>query len=131
MELVHSSNGTTQRGADYGRMQDSKPKRMKSSKKGEQKTAHVVPSHFMQTDVTNVKGETLIFSNMMFCILWWVSLYYQLHISPTQTKCFLNPFPGLPPSIFLLLTFTWIKILANIGGNILFAGHYNEGDFLF
>ncbi|XP_034700316.1 DNA ligase 4 [Vitis riparia] len=66
MELVHSSNGTTQRGADYGRMQDGKPKRMKSSKKGEQKTAHVVPSHFMQTDVTNVKGETLIFSNMMF-----------------------------------------------------------------
>ncbi|CAK9179014.1 unnamed protein product [Ilex paraguariensis] len=37
VELVHSSNGTTQRGADYG-----------------------------VTDVSHVKGETLIFSNMMF-----------------------------------------------------------------
>lgn len=69
IELVHSSNGTTQRGADYGVVQVDKPKRMKSSRKGEKKSVSVVPSHFVQTDISAIKGETLIFSSMMFCIL--------------------------------------------------------------
>ncbi|KAK7849172.1 dna ligase 4 [Quercus suber] len=42
VELVHSSNGTTQRGMDYGGLQESKPKRMKTSKKG---NVSIVPSH--------------------------------------------------------------------------------------
>lgn len=64
--LVESSNGTTQKGRDYEGVQNSKPKPMKSSKKGEKQNTSVVPSQFIQTDVSNVKGETLIFSNMMF-----------------------------------------------------------------
>lgn len=68
VELVHSSNGTTQRDADYGVVQVDKPNRMKSSRKGEKKSVSVVPSHFVQTDISTIKGETLIFSSMMLCI---------------------------------------------------------------
>ncbi|KAJ1378207.1 Nucleic acid-binding, OB-fold [Sesbania bispinosa] len=66
IELVHSSNGTTQRDTEYGSKQDSKPKRMKSSIRGEKKDMSIVPSHLIQTDVSSVKGGSLIFSNMMF-----------------------------------------------------------------
>ncbi|XP_057486058.1 DNA ligase 4 isoform X2 [Actinidia eriantha] len=66
VELVHSSNGTMQKGAGYGAVQDNKPKRMKSSRKGEKRSVLVVPQHFVQTDVSHIKGETLIFSNMVF-----------------------------------------------------------------
>ncbi|KAF5956535.1 hypothetical protein HYC85_003760 [Camellia sinensis] len=66
VELVHSNNGTTQKGADYGVVQDNKPKRMKSSRKGEKKSVSVVPPHFIQTDISDVKGESLVFSKMMF-----------------------------------------------------------------
>lgn len=68
VELVHSSNGTTHKGKEYGGSQD-KQKRVKSSRKGGKNKVSIVPSHFSQTDVSNIKGETLIFSNMMFCIL--------------------------------------------------------------
>ncbi|KAL2340527.1 hypothetical protein Fmac_008467 [Flemingia macrophylla] len=66
IELVHSSNGTTQRGTEYGSKQDSKPKRTKSSKRGEKKNMSIVPFHLTQTDVSSIKGGSLIFSNMMF-----------------------------------------------------------------
>jgi DNA ligase-4 len=68
VELVHSSNGTTQRGTDYGGLQESRPKRMKFSK-GERKKVSVGPSHLIQTDISDIKGGSSIFSNMMFCIL--------------------------------------------------------------
>lgn len=67
VELVHSSNGTTQRGAYSGRVKDHEPKHIKS-KGRERKNALVVPSHFIQTDVSHIKGETSIFLNMVFCI---------------------------------------------------------------
>ncbi|KAH1147512.1 hypothetical protein GLYMA_15G166700v4 [Glycine max] len=66
IELVHSSNGTTQRDTEYGSKQDSKPKRSKSSTRGEKKNLSIVPSHLIQTDVSSIKGGSLIFSNMMF-----------------------------------------------------------------
>nr|KYP46728.1 DNA ligase 4 [Cajanus cajan] len=66
IELVHSSNGTTQRGTEYGSKQDNKPKQTKSSKRGEKKNMSIVPSHLIQTDVSSIKGSSLIFSNMMF-----------------------------------------------------------------
>lgn len=69
IELVHSSNGTTKWGTEYDGKQDSKSKRMKSSKRGEKKNMSVVPCHLIQTDVSSVKGGSSIFSNMMFCIL--------------------------------------------------------------
>ncbi|KAA8535821.1 hypothetical protein F0562_030859 [Nyssa sinensis] len=76
VELVHSSNGTTQRGADYGVVQDNKPTRMKASKTGEKKNISVVPSHFIQTDISDIKGATLILSNMMF---------YFVNVPPTHS----------------------------------------------
>lgn len=69
VELVHSSNGTTQKGKEYGGLQDDKPKQFRSSRKGEKKNVSIVPSHFLQTDVSDIKGETSIFSDMVFCIL--------------------------------------------------------------
>ncbi|GFP84377.1 DNA ligase 4 [Phtheirospermum japonicum] len=65
VELVHSSNGTMQRAADDAAVQENKPKRAKLSR-GAKKNVSVVPSHFIQTDVSQVKGETSIFSNMVF-----------------------------------------------------------------
>ncbi|KZV30732.1 DNA ligase 4-like [Dorcoceras hygrometricum] len=62
VELVHSSNGTTQMG--YA-VEDHKPKRTKLSR-GVKKNVSAVPSHFLQTDVSQVKGETSIFSNIIF-----------------------------------------------------------------
>ncbi|GAY37251.1 hypothetical protein CUMW_027640, partial [Citrus unshiu] len=64
VELVHSSNGTTQKGKEYGGLQDDKPKQFRSSRKGEKKNVSIVPSHFLQTDVSDIKGETSIFSDM-------------------------------------------------------------------
>ncbi|KAL2481826.1 DNA ligase 4 [Abeliophyllum distichum] len=64
VELVHSSNGTTQRGSDNAIVQDNKPTRTKL--KREKKNVSIVPSHFVQTDVSHVKGETSILSNLMF-----------------------------------------------------------------
>ena len=39
---------------------------MKSSIKGEKKNVLIVPSHLSQTDVSSIKGGSLMFSNMMF-----------------------------------------------------------------
>lgn len=64
VELVHSSNGTTQKGTDYA-VEDNKPKRAKLSR-GVKKNVSAVPYHFIQTDVSQVKGETSIFSNVVF-----------------------------------------------------------------
>ncbi|XP_028751412.1 DNA ligase 4 isoform X2 [Neltuma alba] len=66
IELVHSGNGTTKASTEYGSMQYSKSKRVKSSKGEGTKNMSVVPSHLIQTDVSNVKGGSLILSNMMF-----------------------------------------------------------------
>lgn len=68
MELVHSSNGTTQRaGPEDGGGASEKPKRTKAIKgEGRKKRALAVPSHFAHTDVSNIKGESQIFSNMVF-----------------------------------------------------------------
>ncbi|CAK8531893.1 unnamed protein product [Lathyrus sativus] len=66
IELVQSSNGTTQRDTEYGNKKGSKQKHMKSSIKGEKKNVLIVPSHLSQTDVSSVKGGSLMFSNMMF-----------------------------------------------------------------
>ncbi|XAR63749.1 DNA ligase (ATP) [Bertholletia excelsa] len=72
VELVHSSNGSTQ----WGSGQDDKPKHKKSSRKGEKKCLTLVPSHLVQTDISNIKGGTEIFTNMMF---------YFVNIPPTYT----------------------------------------------
>ncbi|XP_010273583.1 PREDICTED: DNA ligase 4 isoform X1 [Nelumbo nucifera] len=77
VDLVQSSNGNTQRGTDYGCLQDSKPKHTKSSQLGERKkNVSIVPSHFVQTDTSGVKEETLIFANIMF---------YFVNVPPTHS----------------------------------------------
>ncbi|XP_051150256.1 DNA ligase 4 [Andrographis paniculata] len=65
IELVHSSNGTMQKANDNALVQEDKPKRAKSSR-GSKKNIAIVPSHFIQTDISKVKGETSIFSNLKF-----------------------------------------------------------------
>nr|XP_029118623.1 DNA ligase 4 isoform X2 [Elaeis guineensis] len=66
VDLVHSSNGNTQRGTDHGGLQNHGSKRVKSTKKGEKKNLSIVPAHLIHTDISGVKEETLIFANMMF-----------------------------------------------------------------
>ncbi|KAK4775383.1 hypothetical protein SAY86_010318 [Trapa natans] len=68
MDLVQSSNGTTQR--DTGGYQDQtsgdqKHKRLPKKGKKEQSSS-LVPCHFTRTDVSGVKEESMIFSSMMF-----------------------------------------------------------------
>ncbi|XP_018511250.1 DNA ligase 4 isoform X2 [Brassica rapa] len=66
VELVNSSNGTTQKQKESESTQDN-PKVIKSSKRGgEKKNVPHVPSQFIQTDVSDIKGKTSIFSNMIF-----------------------------------------------------------------
>ncbi|XP_023546648.1 DNA ligase 4 isoform X1 [Cucurbita pepo subsp. pepo] len=69
VELVHSSNGTTQRGTNNSGWQDSKRKYINSTGKGRKKSVSVVPSHLLQTDISGIKGDSLIFSNMLFYIV--------------------------------------------------------------
>ncbi|GAB2291421.1 hypothetical protein Dimus_025677 [Dionaea muscipula] len=66
VELVHSSNGTIQRRIDDDAVPDDKPKRVKSVKRETKKKLPLVPSHFVVTDVSTVKGESSIFSNLVF-----------------------------------------------------------------
>ncbi|XP_073003706.1 putative DNA ligase 4 [Typha latifolia] len=66
VDIVQSSNGNTHKGTDHAILQDHILKHIKPIKKGEKKNVSVVPSHFVQTDISDVKEETLIFSNMMF-----------------------------------------------------------------
>ncbi|KFK27271.1 hypothetical protein AALP_AA8G360400 [Arabis alpina] len=65
VELVNSSNGTTQKQKETESTQDN-PKVIKSSRRGEKKNVSLVPSQFIQTDVSGIKGKTSIFSNMIF-----------------------------------------------------------------
>ncbi|ESQ42689.1 hypothetical protein EUTSA_v10012474mg [Eutrema salsugineum] len=65
VELVNSSNGTTQKQKESENTQDN-PKAIKSSRRGEKKNVSLVPSQFTQTDVSDIKGKTSIFSNMIF-----------------------------------------------------------------
>ncbi|CAF2331015.1 BnaA10g11190D [Brassica napus] len=66
VELVNSSNGTTQKQKESESTQDN-PKVIKTSKRGgEKKNVSLVPSQFIQTDVSDIKGKTSIFSNMIF-----------------------------------------------------------------
>nr|GEV77606.1 DNA ligase 4 [Tanacetum cinerariifolium] len=66
VELVHASNNTTQWGKNRENPQEHKPKRSKTSKTADKKSGSLVPSHLLQTDVSQIKGDSLIFSNMMF-----------------------------------------------------------------
>ncbi|CAN6250052.1 unnamed protein product [Urochloa humidicola] len=67
VDIVHSSNGTTQRAAEDNGLKNDNTKRSRTTKKGEKKkSVSVIPSHLMKTDVSGLKGETLIFANMIF-----------------------------------------------------------------
>ncbi|XP_021275747.1 DNA ligase 4 isoform X2 [Herrania umbratica] len=76
VELVHSSNGTTQKGTVQEDVQDGKSRHKDHTRKAEKRAVSIVPSHFIQTDTSSVKGETLIFSNLMF---------YFVNVPPTYS----------------------------------------------
>lgn len=68
VDLVHQSNGSMPRGRNDDGSKDYK--QVKVLKKRERNVT-VVPTHLTQTNVSGVKGETFIFTNMMFCIHYW------------------------------------------------------------
>lgn len=65
IDLVHQSNGSIPKGRN-----DEDYKQVKVTKKRERNVT-VVPTHLTQTNVSDVKEETYIFTNMMFCIHYW------------------------------------------------------------
>ncbi|KAH7572526.1 hypothetical protein JRO89_XS04G0270500 [Xanthoceras sorbifolium] len=105
VELVHSSNGTTQKGREHGGLQHARPTIFKS-RKGEKKTVSVVPSHFIQTDVSNIKGETLIFSKMVLWIKYEAAKRYGdvIHYSWVLDCCSQKKLLQLQPKYFLYLS---------------------------
>ncbi|RLM73698.1 putative DNA ligase 4 [Panicum miliaceum] len=57
VDIVHSSNGTTQRAADDNNLENDNTKRSRTNKKGEKKkSASIIPSHLMKTDVSVVEN---------------------------------------------------------------------------
>uniref|UniRef100_A0ACD5UTE0 Uncharacterized protein n=1 Tax=Avena sativa TaxID=4498 RepID=A0ACD5UTE0_AVESA len=66
MEIVHSNNGTMHRAEDDKGLKKDNLKNPKTNKRGEKKNVSIIPSHLMKTDISGLKGETLIFANAMF-----------------------------------------------------------------
>uniref|UniRef100_A0A0D9W947 DNA ligase n=1 Tax=Leersia perrieri TaxID=77586 RepID=A0A0D9W947_9ORYZ len=67
VDIVNSSNGTTHRAADDDNgLKNVNLKPSKTNKKVEKKNVSIIPSHLMKTDISGLKGETLIFANSMF-----------------------------------------------------------------
>uniref|UniRef100_J3M165 DNA ligase IV n=2 Tax=Oryza brachyantha TaxID=4533 RepID=J3M165_ORYBR len=67
VDIVHSSNETTHRAADDDSgLKNVKLKQPRTNKKGEKKNVSIIPSRLMKTDISGLKGETLIFANTMF-----------------------------------------------------------------
>ncbi|EPS70380.1 hypothetical protein M569_04378, partial [Genlisea aurea] len=62
IEIVHSTNGSSTRQGESFTTQKDEPRRGKGVKRKNVS----VPTQFVQTDVSQVKGETSIFSNMTF-----------------------------------------------------------------
>ncbi|RLM66518.1 putative DNA ligase 4 [Panicum miliaceum] len=57
VDIVHSSNGTTQKAADDNSLENDNTKRSRTNKKGEKKkSASIIPSHLMKTDVSVVEN---------------------------------------------------------------------------
>lgn len=66
VEIVHSSNGTMQKAEDDKSLKNDNVKHTRTNKRGEKKNVSIIPSHLMKTDISGLKGETLIFANTMF-----------------------------------------------------------------
>ncbi|CAM0902638.1 unnamed protein product [Alopecurus aequalis] len=65
-EIVHSSDGTMHKAEDDKSMKTDNLKKSKTNKREEKKNVSIIPSHLMKTDISGLKGETLIFANTMF-----------------------------------------------------------------
>ncbi|KAM3369769.1 hypothetical protein ACQJBY_017561 [Aegilops geniculata] len=66
VEIVHSSNGSMHKAEDDKSLKNDNLKNPKINKRGEKKNVSIIPSHLMKTDISGLKGETLIFANTMF-----------------------------------------------------------------
>lgn len=80
VEIVHSSNGSMYKAEDDKSLKNDNLKNPKINKRGEKKNVSIIPSHLMKTDISGLKGETLIFANTMFCILLFWHICHYLHI---------------------------------------------------
>ncbi|KAJ6836646.1 DNA ligase 4 [Iris pallida] len=86
IDLVHSSNGNTQRGPDQGVLRNQNLKQIKRTKKEDKNNISIIPTHLIQTDVSGVEEETLLFANMMFYFIN-VPPYYNIdHFHKMVTK---------------------------------------------
>ncbi|CAN6452740.1 unnamed protein product [Victoria cruziana] len=72
VDMVHSSNGNTHHGVHVGT--ENIPKERSSLSK-RQKRSLTVPSQFIQTDVSDIKEQSLVFTNMMFYFINIPSAY--------------------------------------------------------
>jgi hypothetical protein len=81
VDIVHSSNGTMHKAVDDDSMKNDNTEHSRTNKKGEKKkkSTSIIPSHVMKTDISGLKGETLVFANMIFCILP-CAILCQLHL---------------------------------------------------
>jgi DNA ligase-4 len=77
-EIVQSSNGTMHKAEDDKNLKNDNIKNPKTNKRVEKKNVSIIPSHLMKTDISGLKGKTLIFANTMFCILFW-HICHHLH----------------------------------------------------
>lgn len=66
MDIVQSRSGTTETADYHADLDQLKTKCKRHASAGVKKILTVVPSHMLRTDVSNVKRETLIFTNLMF-----------------------------------------------------------------
>ncbi|VAH35971.1 putative DNA ligase 4 [Triticum dicoccoides] len=66
VEIVHSSNGSMHKAEDDKSLKNDNLQNPKINKRGEKKNVSIIPSHLMKTDISGLKGETLIFANTMF-----------------------------------------------------------------
>ncbi|KAL8152343.1 hypothetical protein V2J09_010103 [Rumex salicifolius] len=88
IELVNSSNGTTQRTMDQDGLQEEKRKRHKPSKRGDKNKFSVVPSHFIQTDISNFVNVPPKFSlDMLHKMVIENGGTFSMNLSGAVTHC--------------------------------------------
>jgi hypothetical protein len=80
-EIVHSSNGTMHKAEGDKSLKNDNLKNSKTNKRREKKNVSIIPAHLMKTDISGLKGESLIFANTMFCIL------FLAYFSPPTLLC--------------------------------------------
>jgi hypothetical protein len=89
-EIVHSSNGTMHKAESDKSLKNDNLKNSKTNKRREKKNVSIIPAHLMKTDISGLKGESLIFANTMFCILFFCIFFTTYTIVSTIEELYLH-----------------------------------------